>query len=110
METYVGEGALLRRLLDPACRFTGHEVEQARGVGASVVSLGPRILRAETAAIVSAALVLAREEKRQRHQVEGDVEAHEREGHDRITAGLIIHGHWQQEEHGELVSLIRRLS
>lgn len=43
----------------PEGGFSDDEVELVRGVGARIVTLGPRILRAETAAIVSAALVLA---------------------------------------------------
>ncbi|MGH2442625.1 MAG: 16S rRNA (uracil(1498)-N(3))-methyltransferase [Chloroflexota bacterium] len=35
-------------------------MEEARELGARVVSLGPRILRAETAAMVASALLLAR--------------------------------------------------
>jgi 16S rRNA U1498 N3-methylase RsmE len=35
-------------------------VASAREAGAHVITLGPRILRAETAAIVASALILAR--------------------------------------------------
>lgn len=42
----------------PEGGFSTDEVEQARALGAHIVTLGPRILRAETAAIVSAALAL----------------------------------------------------
>ncbi|MFQ6019940.1 MAG: RsmE family RNA methyltransferase [Dehalococcoidia bacterium] len=44
--------------LGPEGGFTAAEVELARRQGAAVVSLGRRILRAETAAIVAAAIVL----------------------------------------------------
>jgi 16S rRNA (uracil1498-N3)-methyltransferase len=45
-------------LLGPEGGFTEAEVERARSAGLEVVTLGPRILRAETAAIASAAVVL----------------------------------------------------
>lgn len=44
----------------PEGGFTADEAAQARRSGAHVVTLGPRILRAETAALVGAALLLAR--------------------------------------------------
>lgn len=44
--------------IGPEGGFEPAEVEQARQEGAALVSLGPRILRAETAGIVAAALVL----------------------------------------------------
>ncbi len=44
----------------PEGGFTVDEAEEARRAGARVVSLGRRILRAETAAIVGSALLLAR--------------------------------------------------
>lgn len=44
-------------LVGPEGGFTGAEVEEARDLGFVPVSLGPRILRTETAAIVAAALV-----------------------------------------------------
>ncbi|GAC1463029.1 MAG: 16S rRNA (uracil(1498)-N(3))-methyltransferase [Chloroflexota bacterium] len=43
----------------PEGGFTADEASAARRVGANVVTLGSRVLRAETAAIVGAALVLA---------------------------------------------------
>lgn len=43
----------------PEGGFSGEEIEVARSCGAYTVSLGSRILRAETAAIVGSALVLA---------------------------------------------------
>jgi len=46
--------------IGPEGGWTEEEVRQAAGAGALVVTLGPRILRAETAAIVTSALVLAR--------------------------------------------------
>lgn len=44
----------------PEGGFTVKEAEEARRAGALIVSLGRRILRAETAAIVASALLLAR--------------------------------------------------
>jgi 16S rRNA (uracil1498-N3)-methyltransferase len=38
--------------------FTSHEVDQALRYGILPVSLGPRILRAETAALVAATIIL----------------------------------------------------
>jgi len=45
-------------LIGPEGGFTDQEVQLARDAGAVPVSLGPRILRTETAAIVAAALIL----------------------------------------------------
>jgi 16S rRNA (uracil1498-N3)-methyltransferase len=42
----------------PEGGYTADEVDRARGLKASVVTLGPRVLRAETAALVASALVL----------------------------------------------------
>lgn len=42
----------------PEGGFSAHEVEAAKAAGAKVATLGPRVLRAETAAIVAAALCL----------------------------------------------------
>jgi len=44
--------------IGPEGGFSNREVDQARRYGISPVSLGPRILRAETAAVVAAAIVL----------------------------------------------------
>jgi 16S rRNA (uracil1498-N3)-methyltransferase len=44
--------------IGPEGGYEDAEVEQARAAGAAVVSLGPRILRTETAAIVAATLAL----------------------------------------------------
>lgn len=44
-------------LIGPEGGFTPDEAEQARAVGFAVVTLGPRILRAETAAIATMAIV-----------------------------------------------------
>ncbi len=46
-------------LVGPEGGFTDGELQHAEGAGASLASLGPGVLRTETAAIVSAALVLA---------------------------------------------------
>jgi len=48
----------LSLLVGPEGGFSQDEVDAARHAGARVVTLGPRILRAETAALVAAALVL----------------------------------------------------
>ncbi len=48
-----------RLLLGPEGGFSAHERERLREAGAHPVSLGPRTLRAETAAIAGAALLLA---------------------------------------------------
>jgi 16S rRNA (uracil1498-N3)-methyltransferase len=45
--------------IGPEGGFTAAEIEAAGAAGARAVSLGPRILRAETAAIVTASLLLA---------------------------------------------------
>jgi len=44
-------------LIGPEGGFHEHEVEQARSLGFKTISLGPRILRAETAALTAVALV-----------------------------------------------------
>jgi 16S rRNA (uracil1498-N3)-methyltransferase len=44
--------------IGPEGGFAAEEVDLARQAGAQVVSLGPRVLRAETAGVVAAALVL----------------------------------------------------
>jgi 16S rRNA (uracil1498-N3)-methyltransferase len=44
-------------LVGPEGGFAPEEVEDARGMGFLPISVGPRILRTETAAIVGAALV-----------------------------------------------------
>jgi len=49
----------VRLLVGPEGGFTDREREAAVGTGGIVVSLGPSILRTETAAVVGAALVLA---------------------------------------------------
>lgn len=45
-------------VIGPEGGFAAHEIVQARQNGARVVTLGPRILRTETAGLVTAALVL----------------------------------------------------
>ena len=57
----IGAGARRERLLvivGPESGFTDAEVAQARTAGARAVSLGPRILRTETAALVMTAQLL----------------------------------------------------
>lgn len=59
-------GAALRGIADapvslltgPEGGFTAHEIEQARNAGARPVSLGPLILRAETAAVAALAILV----------------------------------------------------
>lgn len=50
----------IRILVGPEGGFSDAEVERAQGAGVPIASLGPTILRTETAAIVGATLVLAR--------------------------------------------------
>jgi 16S rRNA (uracil1498-N3)-methyltransferase len=50
----------VRILVGPEGGFSGSEVDRARAAGAAILSLGPAILRTETAALVGATLVLAR--------------------------------------------------
>jgi len=50
----------LALVVGPEGGFTDAEVESARARGAAIVSLGPRILRTETAGIVAVALALHR--------------------------------------------------
>jgi 16S rRNA (uracil1498-N3)-methyltransferase len=45
--------------IGPEGGFDEVEIEEAQGVGLQPVTLGPRILRAETAAVVTATLVLS---------------------------------------------------
>ena len=59
-----GKPALIRRpfsisvFVGPEGGFTTRETDQARRYGITPVSLGPRILRAETACLVAATIVL----------------------------------------------------
>jgi 16S rRNA (uracil1498-N3)-methyltransferase len=46
-------------LIGPEGGFEVQEVDMARQCGIRVVTLGPRILRAETAALAAAAIVMA---------------------------------------------------
>jgi 16S rRNA (uracil1498-N3)-methyltransferase len=55
-----GDRTRLSLFIGPEGGFTAVEADAARTAGAHTVSLGPRILRAETAAIVGSALLLAR--------------------------------------------------
>jgi 16S rRNA (uracil1498-N3)-methyltransferase len=54
-----GEAGTMSLFVGPEGGFTSDEAELARAAGAQTVTLGPRILRAETAAIVGSALLLA---------------------------------------------------
>jgi 16S rRNA (uracil1498-N3)-methyltransferase len=54
----VGPGSSLALLIGPEGGFTPEEVALACGKGAAPISLGPRVLRTETAAVVAAALIL----------------------------------------------------
>lgn len=56
----IESGGQVGVFIGPEGGLTDEEADEARDVGAEVVTLGRRILRAETAAIVGAALVLAR--------------------------------------------------
>jgi 16S rRNA (uracil1498-N3)-methyltransferase len=56
---YTQEKAELRLAIGPEGGLTREEIALARERGAQIVTLGPRILRAETAAIVAVALALA---------------------------------------------------
>lgn len=51
-------GGRMSLFVGPEGGFTAEEVAQAREAGAHIASLGPRILRAETAAIAASALLL----------------------------------------------------
>lgn len=53
-------GSPIHLFVGPEGGFSGSEVSLAREAGAQVVTLGPRILRAETAAVATAALLLGR--------------------------------------------------
>jgi 16S rRNA (uracil1498-N3)-methyltransferase len=57
--TGAGRIASASVVIGPEGGFSGPEVEQAKARGVIAVTLGPRILRAETAAVVVPALVLA---------------------------------------------------
>lgn len=59
MEVPLGEDGV-SLFIGPEGGWTEEEVGRARAAGAEIVTLGRRILRAETAAIVAAALILAR--------------------------------------------------
>ena len=50
----------VRLIVGPEGGFSSAEAERAREAGAALATLGPAILRTETAAVVGAALVLAR--------------------------------------------------
>jgi 16S rRNA (uracil1498-N3)-methyltransferase len=62
--TVQGETVILRRpfsisvFIGPEGGFTTYEVDQARRYGIIPVTLGPRILRAETAAVVASTIIL----------------------------------------------------
>ncbi len=53
-----GAGASIQLFVGPEGGFTEEEIALARSYGVQPVSLGPRILRAETAGVVAAALIL----------------------------------------------------
>jgi len=60
-EAWTREGGARPRvslLIGPEGGFSPREVETARDAGVRIVSLGPRVLRAETAGLVAATLVL----------------------------------------------------
>lgn len=45
-------------IIGPEGGFAQKEIETLRGIGANTVTLGPRILRTETAGIVAASILL----------------------------------------------------
>jgi 16S rRNA (uracil1498-N3)-methyltransferase len=51
-------GVRIQILVGPEGGFTDEEVRLAKGYGVQAVTLGPRILRAETAGVVAAAIIL----------------------------------------------------
>lgn len=53
-----GQGARIQLFVGPEGGFTGEEIDLARRYDIHPVTLGPRILRAETAGTVAAALIL----------------------------------------------------
>jgi 16S rRNA (uracil1498-N3)-methyltransferase len=55
----LAKGERVSLFIGPEGGFSASEIESARQAGARVVSLGTRILRADTAAIVAASLLLA---------------------------------------------------
>jgi 16S rRNA (uracil1498-N3)-methyltransferase len=54
------EGGPIRLVVGPEGGLSPREVDRARQAGAALASLGPSVLRSETAAVVGAALALAR--------------------------------------------------
>ncbi len=59
-----GEGLSAAIFIGPEGGFSEEEIQAARGAGFQPVTLGPRILRMETAAVVAAALVIYEIENR----------------------------------------------
>ncbi|MCB0076697.1 MAG: 16S rRNA (uracil(1498)-N(3))-methyltransferase [Anaerolineales bacterium] len=57
-EAVADKPTTLSLFIGPEGGFTPHEVEVAQGAGAMIVTLGPRILRAETAAIATVAALM----------------------------------------------------
>jgi 16S rRNA (uracil1498-N3)-methyltransferase len=55
----VGRGGTVHLLVGPEGGWSAEEVARARGAGLHALSLGPRLLRAETAALVAATGLLA---------------------------------------------------
>ena len=51
-------GARIQVLIGPEGGFTEEEVRLARSYGIRTITLGPRILRADTAGVVAAAIIL----------------------------------------------------
>lgn len=54
----LGQGARIELFVGPEGGFTDEEIDLAQRYGIQPVTLGPRILRAETAGVVAAALIL----------------------------------------------------
>lgn len=58
LNSLIAQSPTISLFIGPEGGFTPEEVEYARSKGATPISLGPRILRAETAAISAASLIL----------------------------------------------------
>jgi len=58
LQAFYTESGKVALLIGPEGGFTDDELQLARAKGATPISLGPRILRTETAAVVASALIL----------------------------------------------------
>ncbi len=59
VRAYAGEPVAVSLFIGPEGGFTPEEIAAARAQGITLVTLGPRVLRADTAATVALALTLA---------------------------------------------------